>query len=212
MPIETRSIDASGIRKVFALAADLDNPLNLSIGQPDYDVDDVIKERAITAIRDGFNQYTQTWGIDELRRGASDYYERRFGVGLDNVMITCGVSGGLYLALLATVNPGDEVIFGDPYFVMYEQLVKLLGGVAKPVDTYPDFKLKAADVEAGRHGQDQAPHRQQPLQSHRRDLVKAGVAGPRRRRQTAQSARRYRRHLRAVLLRRLARHHGRHAR
>ncbi len=51
-------IDASGIRKVFALAAKLENPVNLSIGQPDYDVDEVCKEEAIRQIQAGFNSYT----------------------------------------------------------------------------------------------------------------------------------------------------------
>lgn len=141
-------IDASGIRKVFALAAKMTDPINLSIGQPDYDVDDAVKEQAIHDIRAGFNSYTQTWGIDELREECSAYYQRRFGVALDNVMITSGVSGGLFLALLATVDPGDEVICADPYFVMYKHLVNLLGGKTVAVDTYPDFRLKAADVEA----------------------------------------------------------------
>ncbi len=143
-----RCIDASGIRKVFALAANMQDPINLSIGQPDFDVADVVKDAAIAEIRAGFNKYTQTWGIEELREACSAYYQRRFGVTLENVMITSGVSGGLFLALLATVNPGDEVIFGDPFFVMYKHLVGLLGGVCRPVDTYPDFKLKADDVRA----------------------------------------------------------------
>ncbi|MCC6143150.1 MAG: pyridoxal phosphate-dependent aminotransferase [Candidatus Hydrogenedentes bacterium] len=141
-------IDASGIRKVFALAAQLKDPINLSIGQPDYDVDEVVKGIAIEAIRGGFNSYTQTWGIQELRDEVIAYYERKFSVTPQNIMITSGVSGGLFLALMATVNPGDEVIFADPYFVMYTHLVNLLGGVPKPVDTYPDFKLTAEKVEA----------------------------------------------------------------
>lgn len=141
-------IDASGIRKIFALAAKLANPINLSIGQPDFDVDDAVKEEAISRIRAGYNKYTETWGIGELRAEASAYYERRFGVPLSNVMITSGVSGGLFLALMATVNAGDEVLCADPYFVMYRHLVNLLGGVCRTVDTYPDFKLRAEDVEA----------------------------------------------------------------
>ena len=144
----TSQIDASGIRKVFALAAKLENPVNLSIGQPNYDVEDVVKDAAVEAIRSGFNQYTQTWGTEELREAASVYYQRRFGTPLENVMITSGVSGGLFLALMATIDAGDEVIFGDPYFVMYKQLVNVLGGVCRPIDTYPDFKMKAEDVEA----------------------------------------------------------------
>ncbi|MBI5093115.1 MAG: aminotransferase class I/II-fold pyridoxal phosphate-dependent enzyme [Candidatus Hydrogenedentes bacterium] len=141
-------IDASGIRKIFALAANMKDPINLSIGQPDYDVADAVKEVAVREIQSGFNSYTQTQGIQELRDEASAYYQQRFGAPLENVLITSGVSGGLFLALLATVNPGDEVIFADPYFVMYKHLVNLLGGVCKPVNTYPDFKLRPDAVEA----------------------------------------------------------------
>ncbi|MDX9976170.1 MAG: pyridoxal phosphate-dependent aminotransferase [FCB group bacterium] len=141
-------IDASGIRKVFALAAQMTNPVNLSIGQPDYDVDEAVKNVAIDSIRAGFNSYTQTWGTDELREAVAQYYADKFGAPLRNVMITSGVSGGLFLALMATIDPGDEVIFADPYFVMYKHLVSLLGGVPRPVDTYPDFKLRADAVEA----------------------------------------------------------------
>ncbi len=140
-------IDASGIRKVFALAAKMTNPVNLSIGQPDFDVPEPVKEEAVRQIQAGFNKYTQTWGIEALREEASAYYQRRFGVPLENVMVTSGVSGGLFLALMATVGPGDEVICGDPYFVMYKHLVNLLGGVCRPVDTYPDFKLRPEHVE-----------------------------------------------------------------
>ena len=142
------NIDASGIRKVFALAAKMTDPINLSIGQPDYDVDDAVKAVACREINAGFNTYTQTWGIPELREAVSAYYERRFGVPLQNVMVTCGVSGGLLLSFMALINPGDEVLCADPYFVIYKHLINLLGGVCKPIDTYPDFKLKAADIDA----------------------------------------------------------------
>lgn len=141
------AIDASGIRKVFALAAKMKDPINLSIGQPDYDVDQICKDEACYQIQAGFNSYTQTWGDQGLRDAVAEYYDRKFGVPLQNVMITCGVSGGLFLALMATVNPGDEVICGDPYFVMYKHLVSLLGGKPVPVNTYPDFKLTAERVE-----------------------------------------------------------------
>lgn len=141
-------IDASGIRKVFALAAKMKNPINLSIGQPDYDVEDACKFIAISQICSGFNSYTQTWGIEELRQASSDYYQQKFGVPLHNVMVTSGVSGGLFLALMATVNPGDEVLCADPYFVMYKHLVNLLGGVAVGVDTYPSFKLTPETLES----------------------------------------------------------------
>jgi aspartate aminotransferase len=63
------------------------------------------------------------------------------------VLITSGVSGGLFLAILATINPGDEAIFLDPYFVMYKHLLTLAGGKAVMVDSYPDFRFHADRVE-----------------------------------------------------------------
>ncbi len=137
-------IDASGIRKVFDLAAKMKNPINLSIGQPDYDVPQAVKDAAIAAIGGGRNQYTQTQGIPELRQKLAAQLTEQFGVADPAVLVTSGVSGGLLLALMATVNPGDEVLIADPYFVMYKHLTNLVGGRPVFVDTYPDFRLTAA--------------------------------------------------------------------
>lgn len=136
-----RLLDASGIRKVFDLAAKMADPINLSIGQPDFDVPEPIKDKAIEAIRAGLNHYTQTQGLAELRQAVGAACRREFGWADDRpYLITSGVSGALMLALLTTVNPGDEVIFADPYFVMYAHLTNLCGGACVPVDTYPDFR------------------------------------------------------------------------
>jgi len=140
-------IDASGIRKVFDLAAKLTAPLNLSIGQPDFDVPEPVKEAAIQAIRDGQNRYTQTQGIGELRQRIADQLTLQFGVTDPAVLITSGASGALLLLMMTTVNPGDEVVIGDPYFVMYKHLVNLVGGKPVFVDTYPDFRLTAERIE-----------------------------------------------------------------
>lgn len=136
-------IDASGIRKVFDLAAKLENPLNLSIGQPDFDVPEAVKQAAIQAITDGNNRYTQTQGIAALRDRIAADLSSQFGVAAPSHLVTSGVSGGLLLALMVTVNAGDEVLIGDPYFVMYKHLVNLIGGKPVFVDTYPDFRLTA---------------------------------------------------------------------
>jgi len=141
-------VDASGIRKVFDLAAKMVNPIDLSIGQPDFDVPDPCKERAIEAIRSGRNRYTVTQGDAELRETIARDLRREFGSFDGPVLVTSGVSGGILLALLATVNPGDEVIIADPYFVMYKHLVNLLGARPVFVDTYPDFRLRADRLEA----------------------------------------------------------------
>ena len=74
-----RKIDASGIRKVFDLAAKMTNPINLSIGQPDFDVPDALKDEAIAAIRRGMNKYTQTQGTAELRAAIAARCRREFG-------------------------------------------------------------------------------------------------------------------------------------
>ncbi len=135
-------LDASGIRKVFDLAAKMTDPINLSIGQPDFDVPDSVKDSAVEAIRKGHNRYTQTQGTAALREKIARSCAEEFGWNdADDrlYLVTSGVSGALVLAMLTLVDPGDEVVFADPYFVMYSHLVNLAGGVPVAVDTYPDF-------------------------------------------------------------------------
>jgi len=141
-------VDASGIRKVFDLAAKLKDPINLSIGLPDFDVPEPAKLVAYEAIRRGENRYTQTQGIAPLRDRLRADLSKEFGTDVGDVLITSGVSGGLMLAMLAVLDPGDEVLFQDPYFVMYRHLLTMVSGVSKPVDSYPDFRFHADRVEA----------------------------------------------------------------
>ncbi len=143
------SIEMSGIRKVFDLAAHLPDPVNLSIGQPHFEVPGPIKAAAQAAIDQGKNGYTVTQGIAELRAKIAAELRCRYpDQGEREVLITSGTSGGLVLALLATINPGDEVVIFDPYFVAYPHMVTLAGGRAVLVDTYPDFRLDAERVQA----------------------------------------------------------------
>ena len=144
----TEAFDSSGIRKVFDLAAELSDPINLSIGQPDFAVPEPVQEAAIDAIRGGKNGYTVTQGIAPLRERLQDQVQQRYGHDDRQMLITSGTSGGLVLAVLALVNPGDEVIVFDPYFVMYEPLVSLVGGKCVLVDTYPDFRIDPDKVKA----------------------------------------------------------------
>lgn len=143
----TKLIDASGIRKVFALAATLKDPVNFSIGQPDFDVPDIVKKAAIQAIERGANRYSQTAGDEELLARITAEAKNQFPWD-PRVIITSGVSGGLLLAFMSLINPGDEVIIPDPYFVMYKYLARMFGGTCVYVDTYPDFRLSAAKVAA----------------------------------------------------------------
>ena len=137
----TSLIDASGIRKVFALAAELENPINFSIGQPDFDVPEPLKQEAIKAIEAGLNKYSQTAGDKEFKDKITARVSAEFGWEDPAVLVASGVSGALLLSFLSLINPGDEVIIPDPYFVIYKHVVNLLGGRCVFVDTYPDFKL-----------------------------------------------------------------------
>jgi len=141
-------IDASGIRKVFDLARNMTDPVNLSIGQPDFDVPEPVKRSAIESISAGMNRYTVTQGIPELHEGLKEHLRSTRGIEPEALLVTSGVSGGLVLAFLTVVDEGDEVVIPDPYFVMYKHLAHLAGGRAKFVDTYPDFRLRGEALRA----------------------------------------------------------------
>ncbi|MFN0018585.1 MAG: pyridoxal phosphate-dependent aminotransferase [Pirellulaceae bacterium] len=144
----TRAFDSSGIRKVFDLAAKMKDPINLSIGQPDFDVPEEIKTACIDAIKSGKNSYALTQGMPVLREKLQKRIDAEYGHGNRRVFVSSGTSGGLALAMLSLVNPGDEVIVFDPYFVMYTSLTQLAGGKPVIIDTYPDFRIDLAKVAA----------------------------------------------------------------
>ncbi len=136
-----QSLRPSGVRKIFDLAQSVTDPVDLSLGEPDFDIPDEIKEEGIAWIRKGFNKYTPSGGIPELREKLLRYLGAK-GIFCEDVIVTPGVTGGLLLALLVTLNPGDEIVIPDPYFVLYEYQVMLLGGKPAFFDTYPDFALR----------------------------------------------------------------------
>jgi aspartate/methionine/tyrosine aminotransferase len=135
------SMRPSGVRKIFDLANKMKNPINLSIGEPDFDIPDPVKEEGIKWIRAGFNKYTPSGGIQELREKLLQHLKNQ-NIICDDVILTAGATGGLLLSLMVTLNPGDEVIIPDPYFVLYEYQIMLLGGKPVFIDTYPDFTIK----------------------------------------------------------------------
>ena len=135
-----RSVQESGIRRIFNLAASLKDPINFSIGQPDFEVPEPAKQAAIEAIRAGHNGYTVTQGLPALREKIAARVAHYYN-GTPEILVTSGLSGGLLLALMVTVNAGDEVVYPDPYFVSYPNLVQWAGGKPVAVSTYPDFQL-----------------------------------------------------------------------
>src|SRR5580658_4747243 len=141
-------IDASGIRKVFDLAAKMKDPINLSIGQPHFDTPDPVKQALYRAVAEGRNAYSQTQGIPPLLAKLQARVDAEYGQSDRKLFVTSGTSGGLMLALSVLVNPGDEVLFFDPYFVVYKHLTTLVGGTPVAVDTYPEFRVDFSKVRA----------------------------------------------------------------
>ena len=137
----TTTFDSSGIRRVFDLAAKWENPINLSIGQPDFDVPEAVQDATIDAIRGRKNGYSPTQGIGPLREALKAEIASKYTHPDRDLFVSSGTSGALVLTMLSIINPGDEVIFLDPYFVMYPALIRLCGGVPVAVDSYPDFRL-----------------------------------------------------------------------
>ncbi len=145
----TKAFDSSGIREVFNLASQMTDPINLSIGQPDFDVPPAVKEACIDAVQGGKNGYALTQGMPVLLDKLQARIDAAYGHADRTAFVCSGTSGGLVLAMWSLVNPGDEVIMFDPYFVMYESLVRLVGGVPVLIDTEPDFSIdlnKVADA------------------------------------------------------------------
>ena len=140
-----KKIKPSGVRRIFDLARQMKDPINLSIGEPDFDIPEPLKEEGIEWIKRGFNKYTPTQGIPELREKIALHLKKK-GIQFEEVMVTAGVTGGLLLASLALINPEDEIVIPDPYFVMYEFQVLLMGGTPVFVDTYPDFRLREEEL------------------------------------------------------------------
>ncbi|MCC6284388.1 MAG: aminotransferase class I/II-fold pyridoxal phosphate-dependent enzyme [Phycisphaerales bacterium] len=147
-----RGVDASAIRRVFNLARTLKDPINLSIGQPDFPVPEPIRAAAKLAIDEGHNGYTVTQGIERLRARIAAHLNAdlgwTIGEGADEpaLLVTSGTSGALTLAAMALLDPGDEIVFGDPYFPLYPAMGVFNGAKPVMVDTHPDFRLTRARV------------------------------------------------------------------
>jgi N-succinyldiaminopimelate aminotransferase len=109
-------------------------------------------EAAVEALRNGRNQYAPGPGVPELRRAVVAHQSRQYGVELDpdrHVLVTTGATEAIAAALLALVNPGDEVVVLEPYYDSYTAMIQMAGGVRKPVTLRaPDFRLDADELRA----------------------------------------------------------------
>ncbi|MAM25114.1 MAG: aspartate aminotransferase [Rhodobacteraceae bacterium] len=126
--------------------------IGLGAGEPDFDTPDNIKEAGIAAIRAGKTKYTAVDGIPELKQAICDKFRRDNGLSYTPAQVSVGTGGKqvLYNALMATLNPGEEVVIPAPYWVSYPDMVLLAGGepVIAPATLETDFKLSPEALEA----------------------------------------------------------------
>jgi aspartate aminotransferase len=138
-------------QKARELKAQGRDVISLSVGEPDFDTPDNVKEAAIAAIRRGETKYPPVSGIPQLREAIARKFKRENGLDYKPSQTIVGTGGKqvIYNALLATMNPGDEVIIPRPYWVSYPEMVVLTGGTPVFVDTTMahDFNLQAEDLE-----------------------------------------------------------------
>jgi aspartate aminotransferase len=137
--------------KAAELKAQGRDVIGLGAGEPDFDTPAHIKEAAAKAMRDGKTKYTAVNGVIELRRAISAKFKRENGLDYqpDQITVGCGGKQVLYNALVATVEPGDEVIIPAPYWVSYPDMVLLCEGTPVFVDCAAErgFKMRPKDLE-----------------------------------------------------------------
>ena len=147
-PSATKSMTARA-RKLRDAGRDI---ITLSQGEPDFDTPANIREAGIAAIRDGHTRYTATAGVAALREAVAAKLKRDSDLdyGADAIVVGCGAKQVIFNALLATLNPGDEVVIPTPCWVSYPEMVKLAGGTPVLVASDPDsgFKLSPERLES----------------------------------------------------------------
>lgn len=132
-PSLTLAIDA----KAKAMKAQGVDVIGFGAGEPDFDTPEHIKASAMGSLDAGFTKYTPSSGIPELRAAISEKLKKDNDLDYEpsQIVVTCGAKHACYNALLATINPGEEVLVPAPYWLSYPEMVKLVGGVPVPVPT-----------------------------------------------------------------------------
>ena len=146
-----RSVPPSGIRKFFDVIATMDDVISLGVGEPDFVTPGHITQAGMRSLERGETSYTSNAGVRELREELSKHLARLYGVEYDpgeELLITVGVSEALFLALLAVVEPGDEVIVPEPCFVSYKPGVIFAGGTPVTVEAGLEngFQITASEI------------------------------------------------------------------
>lgn len=146
------SVKPSGIRKFFDIAAEMDNVISLSVGEPDFKTPWHVREEGISSLQLGKTWYTPNRGLSILRDEITKYIDRRFGIKyepLSQVLVTVGGSEAIDVAIRCLAGPGDEVIIPQPSFVCYEPLTEMAGATPVLMDTKVEneFRIVPEDLE-----------------------------------------------------------------
>lgn len=145
-------IQPSLTRKLFDMAKKYDDVIDFTLGDPDYETPDYIKNAGCHAIQGGKTKYSANAGLQELRQVIAERIKRETGIVYEaesEIQITVGAMEGIYLSLCCLINPGDEVIIPSPYWVNYKHMTEMLNGIPILVgtDEEHDFVVTAESLE-----------------------------------------------------------------
>ena len=148
-----QELKPSGIRRFFDIAAEMENVISLTIGEPDFSTPWHIRQAGIKTLEDGKTWYSANAGMIRLREAIAAYCERHFSLSYDpkdEIIVTVGGSEAIDLSLRVLLGPGDEVLVPEPSFVCYAPLATLTGATAVPVVTTEkdSFRLTADALRA----------------------------------------------------------------
>ena len=143
----------SGIRKFFDIAAEMEEVISLSVGEPDFSTPWHIRQEGVKTLEKGRTWYSPNAGLLKLREAIGGYLNRRFGLEYNpknEILVTVGGSEAIDLCFRALITPGDEVLIPEPSFVCYDPLTRMAGGVPVPLVTRAEdkFRLRADTVAA----------------------------------------------------------------
>lgn len=135
-----KQITPSEIRAFDAQVSTIPGLLNFTIGEPNFDVPEFIKDAMKEALDKNFTHYAASDGLQELRQAIANFYQRRHQLKLNwqQIMVTVGASQGFMITMMALLNPGDKVLIPSPYFPLYGYSTILSGGDSVFVDTSAD--------------------------------------------------------------------------
>ncbi len=150
---QIKSVKPSGIRKFFDIAAEMDEVISLSVGEPDFMTPWHIREVAIDTLQKGRTWYSPNSGFTRLLEEISSYYSRRFGVEYQpkgEILVTVGGSEAIDMCIRTIAGPGDEVLIPEPSFVCYSPIATMAGATPVPIETKVEneFRLTPEELAA----------------------------------------------------------------